>query len=172
MPGNIVGAIANEAGLDGQHIGQIEIRDSFSLVDLPEGIPKDIFNDLKKVRVCGRPMNIARHDGSDPAGPKSSGHKPRSGGKSKPGSRAKPKAAFKGKSDFNPKGKPKGKPKAKPKVKKRLELSSSAKKKAGASTGGKRRAGTKTGPRISTKPAASQKSTARSTGPKRNKPKR
>jgi len=60
-PGNIVGAIANEAGLDGEHIGSIEIDDEFSLVDLPVGMPKDIFMDLKKVRVCGRAMQISRH---------------------------------------------------------------------------------------------------------------
>ena len=61
-PGNIVGAIANEAGLDGEHIGSIEIDTEFSLVDLPVGMPKDIFMDLKKVRVCGVPLRISRHD--------------------------------------------------------------------------------------------------------------
>jgi len=58
-PGNIVGAIANEAGLAGDHIGSISIDQEFSLVDLPAGMPKDIFMDLRKVRVCGRPMNIS-----------------------------------------------------------------------------------------------------------------
>ncbi len=60
-PGNIVGAIANEAGLDGEHIGQIEIGPDFSLIDLPSGMPKDVFQGLKKVRVCGVPMRISRH---------------------------------------------------------------------------------------------------------------
>jgi ATP-dependent RNA helicase DeaD len=59
-PGNIVGAIANEAGLDGQHIGHIEIHTEYSLVDLPAGMPKDVFQDLRKTRVCGRPLNISR----------------------------------------------------------------------------------------------------------------
>ena len=59
-PGNIVGAIANESGLDGEHIGHIAIEAEFSLVDLPAGMPKDVFMDLKKVRVCGQPMNISR----------------------------------------------------------------------------------------------------------------
>ncbi len=58
-PGNIVGAIANEAGLAGEHIGHITIEKNFSLVDLPKGMPRDIFMDLKKVRVCGRPMKIS-----------------------------------------------------------------------------------------------------------------
>ncbi len=63
-PGNIVGAIANEAGLDGNHIGQIEIGPDYSLVGLPKGMPKDIFQDLKKVKVCGVAMQISRHEGS------------------------------------------------------------------------------------------------------------
>lgn len=60
-PGNIVGAIANEAGLAGEHIGQISIEKNYSLVDLPVGMPRDILMDLKKVRVCGRPMKIVPH---------------------------------------------------------------------------------------------------------------
>ncbi len=61
-PGNIVGAIANEAGLDAQHIGRIDIHDEFSLVDLPTGMPRELLQDLRKVRVCGRPLAIARAD--------------------------------------------------------------------------------------------------------------
>ncbi|MFV1969209.1 MAG: DbpA RNA binding domain-containing protein, partial [Pirellulaceae bacterium] len=63
-PGNIVGAIANESGLAGEHIGQIEIEEKFSLVDLPIGMPKDVFTDLKKVRVCGERLAISRYDPS------------------------------------------------------------------------------------------------------------
>ncbi|ANO52111.1 DEAD/DEAH box helicase [Woeseia oceani] len=59
-PGNIVGAIANEAGLDGDNIGQIEIHDEHSILDLPVGMPADIFNDLKKARVCGQAIRITR----------------------------------------------------------------------------------------------------------------
>jgi ATP-dependent RNA helicase DeaD len=59
-PGNIVGAIANEAGLDGKHIGHIDIHTEFSFVDLPKGIPDEVFQGLKKVWVCGRRLNISR----------------------------------------------------------------------------------------------------------------
>ena len=58
-PGNIVGAIANEAGLEGRHIGNVDIREDHSFVDLPEGMPKEIFRSLKKVRVVGRELQIA-----------------------------------------------------------------------------------------------------------------
>ncbi|MES2789570.1 MAG: DEAD/DEAH box helicase [Planctomycetota bacterium] len=59
-PGNIVGAIINETGLEMGNIGRIEIFDDFSMVDLPEGMPKEIFNALKKVWVLGRKLNISR----------------------------------------------------------------------------------------------------------------
>jgi len=58
-PGNIVGAITNEAGLDGQHIGNISIENTYCLVDLPAGMPDDILNGLKSVKVCGKRMDIA-----------------------------------------------------------------------------------------------------------------
>ncbi len=63
QPKNIVGAIANEIGLDSNFIGNISIRDHFTLLDLPEGMPKDLFAHLKNVRVCGRPLNIAADTG-------------------------------------------------------------------------------------------------------------
>ncbi len=59
-PGNIVGAIANEAGLDSNNIGHIKIYDDYSLVDLPNGMPKDVFNDLKKVWVSGQQLQISK----------------------------------------------------------------------------------------------------------------
>ena len=61
-PGNIVGAIANETGIDGDHIARIKIEENYSTVELPAGMPKDLFQALKKVRVAGKPLNISRHD--------------------------------------------------------------------------------------------------------------
>ncbi|MFZ9036664.1 MAG: DEAD/DEAH box helicase [Gammaproteobacteria bacterium] len=57
-PGNIVGAIANEADIDSKYIGRIDIFDDHSLVDLPEGMPKELLNQLKQVRVAGQRLNI------------------------------------------------------------------------------------------------------------------
>ncbi len=59
-PGNIVGAIANEAGLDGRSIGRIRIFDSHSLVDLPRGMPEDVFADLTRLRVMNKELQISR----------------------------------------------------------------------------------------------------------------
>jgi len=72
-PGNIVGAIANEAGIDSQYIGRINIHDDYSLIDLPEGMPKDVFNELKKVWVSGQQLKISRLTDERPSGD----HKPR-----------------------------------------------------------------------------------------------
>ena len=59
-PGNIVGAIANETGIDGDHIARIRIQDDYSTVELPAGIPKELFEELKKVRVAGQQLNISK----------------------------------------------------------------------------------------------------------------
>ena len=61
-PGNIVGAIANEAGLDSKNIGRINIFDDHSLVDLPKGMPKEVFDDLKGAWVSGQKLNIVPAD--------------------------------------------------------------------------------------------------------------
>lgn len=57
-PGNIVGAIANEAGLDGQYIRRIEIHEDHTLLELPDGMPRDIQRALKKAWVCGKQLRI------------------------------------------------------------------------------------------------------------------
>ncbi len=59
-PGNIVGAIANESGIDGDHIARIKIEDDYSTVELPAGMPKDLLQTLKKVRVAGQALNISK----------------------------------------------------------------------------------------------------------------
>lgn len=58
-PSNIVGAIANEADIDSRYIGEIKLHDAYSTVDLPEGMPKELLNHLKKVRVCAKPMRLS-----------------------------------------------------------------------------------------------------------------
>jgi ATP-dependent RNA helicase DeaD len=59
QPKNIVGAIANEAGLESRYIGHIRLYDTYSTVDLPEGMPKDVFKHLKTVWVCGRQLQLS-----------------------------------------------------------------------------------------------------------------
>jgi ATP-dependent RNA helicase DeaD len=65
-PGNIVGAIANEAGLDSKNIGRIEIYDDYSVLDLPEDLPAALLDQLKTVWVAGQQLKISR-DGAQTA---------------------------------------------------------------------------------------------------------
>lgn len=66
--GHIVGAIANEAELDSCYIGSIDIHDDFTLIDLPDGMPNEVFQVLKKARVSGRPLRIKAFKGEPEAG--------------------------------------------------------------------------------------------------------
>ncbi|OQX30378.1 MAG: ATP-dependent RNA helicase [Candidatus Sedimenticola endophacoides] len=75
QPGNIVGAIANEAGLESRFIQEITIHDDHSLVDLPKGMPKEVFHDLRKTWVCGRRLNISRIGADDAPGKHRKGKK-------------------------------------------------------------------------------------------------
>ena len=61
-PSNIVGAIANEADISSRFIGSIKLHDDYSTVDLPDGMPDDLLNHLKKVRVCAKPMRLSVHN--------------------------------------------------------------------------------------------------------------
>lgn len=57
--GDIVGAIANEADIESQNIGHIKLYDNYSIVELPQGMPKSIFQHLKQVTVGRRKMNLS-----------------------------------------------------------------------------------------------------------------
>ena len=64
-PKDIVGAIANEAEIESQYIGHIKLYDDYSTVDLPEGMPKELFQLLKKVRVRQQKLNISVYEGGE-----------------------------------------------------------------------------------------------------------
>ncbi len=57
-PSNIVGAIANEAGISGSDIGAIDIQGTVSTIDLPEGMPQEVFQMLQKTWVSGKQLRI------------------------------------------------------------------------------------------------------------------
>ncbi len=62
-PGNIVGAIANEADIDSEYIGHIALFEDHSTVDMPEGMPADLFQHLQSVWVCGQRLQLSRTGG-------------------------------------------------------------------------------------------------------------
>lgn len=56
--GHIIGAIANEGGLQGRYITGLKIHDRYSTVRLPKDMPRNVVNLLNKARVCGRPLKL------------------------------------------------------------------------------------------------------------------
>ncbi len=59
-PGNIVGAIANEADINSKYIGRISIYDNYSTVDLPFGMPDDILRVLQRARIGNRQLKLQK----------------------------------------------------------------------------------------------------------------
>ena len=55
-----MGAISNEAGIDSKYIGKVDINQDFSFVDLPYGMPKEVFTVLKKTWVKSQKMAISK----------------------------------------------------------------------------------------------------------------
>jgi ATP-dependent RNA helicase DeaD len=64
--GHIVGAIANEAGLNGQNIGRIQLYDTHSTIDLPRGMHAQLLRHLQRVRVLQQPLGLRRDSGGQP----------------------------------------------------------------------------------------------------------
>ncbi|MCX8266140.1 MAG: DbpA RNA binding domain-containing protein, partial [Planctomycetota bacterium] len=59
-PGSIVAVIAKTSGLQGKHIGRIEIYDNFATVDLPIGMPTDVLDDLSHIKINNRSLKMSR----------------------------------------------------------------------------------------------------------------
>ena len=65
---DIVGAIANEAGIESRFIGRIALYDESSTVELPGGMPSEASNALKRTRVRGVPINLRPDEGRQDGG--------------------------------------------------------------------------------------------------------
>ncbi|MBK0422507.1 DEAD/DEAH box helicase [Leucobacter sp. CSA2] len=67
-PGQIVGAIANEGGLSRDDFGRIQVRDDFSLVELPKNLPASTLDALSSTVIGGKPIEIREDTGPAPRG--------------------------------------------------------------------------------------------------------
>ena len=65
-PKDIVGAIANEAGISGKSIGHIKIYDEFCTVGLPADIPEQTLKRMERIFIMGKPINIRLWTGEPP----------------------------------------------------------------------------------------------------------
>lgn len=94
-PQDLVGAIANEAGIPSKLIGAIDIADRFSLVEVDENVAQDVIYALRDAFIKGRQC-IVRYDreGAPRDSERVPHHYKKSGGKEKRKNKA-PKKAFK-----------------------------------------------------------------------------
>ncbi|CAM3531384.1 DEAD/DEAH box helicase [Halomonas lysinitropha] len=69
-PGQLVGALANEGGIEGNRIGRIDIRTAFSVVELPSSLPESILTKMARARVAGRPLEISEDKGAPERAPR------------------------------------------------------------------------------------------------------
>ncbi|WP_081864724.1 DbpA RNA binding domain-containing protein [Chondromyces apiculatus] len=75
-PSDLVGAIANEASLNSSVIGNIEISDHFSVVEVPEGSADNIIGALSATRLKGRKVQVRRDRDGHREGPPGTGMAP------------------------------------------------------------------------------------------------
>ena len=83
MPKDIVGAIANEGGIGARQIGAIRLFDSYSTVELPPDLPRDVFTSLSKTWIRGQKINIQPAEGGAPRSSEQQVPKKRYGGNTK-----------------------------------------------------------------------------------------
>ncbi|TIC89337.1 DEAD/DEAH box helicase [Nocardioides sp. GY 10113] len=62
-PRQIVGAIANEGGLDRRDFGRITIRGDYSIVELPARLPDGAWEKLKETRISGKLIELSKDYG-------------------------------------------------------------------------------------------------------------
>ncbi|MGL4555153.1 MAG: DEAD/DEAH box helicase [Gemmataceae bacterium] len=63
QPRDLVGAIANEAGVPGHDIGCVDVAERFSLVDVPEEVAEYVIDSLRGARIKGRKFPVRRDRG-------------------------------------------------------------------------------------------------------------
>ena len=74
-PGNVLGAIANEAEISSTYIGAIQIFQDFTTVDLPSEMPKEPLQTLKNTRVFDKKLNIEElNDSNNITSPREKSH--------------------------------------------------------------------------------------------------
>lgn len=57
-PGDILGAIAGESGMDGKLIGTIDMYDKYTFVEVPRGYAREVLNAMKNVKIKGKTVAV------------------------------------------------------------------------------------------------------------------
>ncbi len=66
-PRDVVGAIANEAGIDGKSIGSVDIYDTFTFVEIPENLARKVMDRMDQRMIKGKAVSleVAKDKGKD-----------------------------------------------------------------------------------------------------------
>lgn len=59
-PDEIKKVMVEESGVDIKNISNVRIMDSYTLVDLPDEMPQEIFHHLKEIEIKGKKLDIRR----------------------------------------------------------------------------------------------------------------
>jgi ATP-dependent RNA helicase DeaD len=89
-PRQIVGAIANEGGLDRADFGHIDIRGDHSVVELPASLSEQALSSLQRTRISGKLIDLTPLDGSSAPARPDARSKPRAKPRTKPRSKKPP----------------------------------------------------------------------------------
>ena len=76
-------AIANEGGIDSRYIGQINLYEDYSTVELPANLPPDVVQTLRRARVRQQALNLrpaSAEESARPRGGRPAGKPPRKDG--------------------------------------------------------------------------------------------
>lgn len=57
-PGDILGAIAGESGMDGKLIGTIDMYDKYTFVEVPREYAREVLNAMKNVKIKGKTVAV------------------------------------------------------------------------------------------------------------------
>ena len=57
-PGDILGAIAGESGMDGKLIGTIDMYDKYTFVEVPRKYAREVLNAMKNVKIKGKTVAV------------------------------------------------------------------------------------------------------------------
>jgi ATP-dependent RNA helicase DeaD len=88
-PGDLVGAIANEAGVPPRSIGAIDLADHYSLVEVDEAVADRVTAALGRAWIRGQRAEVSRFDTSG-AADATAGTNPAGRGRKRPGARGAP----------------------------------------------------------------------------------
>ncbi len=76
-PGDLVSVIAGEAGIPGERVGRIDVRDTFSIVEIPTELAERVIRAVNGITVKGRSVRVDYDRRKSPPSRRDAGGRPR-----------------------------------------------------------------------------------------------